>query len=315
MAGGCNCNGACTCAFLSSGSIQVTGVGSATNPFRAAMRASAEAGNRFSVLADGGFVGPQLIYLPNGAVLEPGEDGGLTLPPPCILDYNGDPIPADEDGCVQLPTSGAPPDFACGLDTVAETGALKVATTDTWPMLDLFGQPFGGTDLDAGGTICDGDGQVRTLPQGTAAYESMSNSNVLEAIQPIPDGGAYTSDPSDAVILFNPSPARSMVVSALLTATADVVVPPNSGTEVRLQARVNGGGWTTRRELRYPENQDPDAPSIRSLLPLHSMLTTTVGPEDSVVIELRLVATNSEAGDPGVVGQYSFGAVAVGVNR
>ncbi len=315
MAGGCNCNGACSCAFLSSGSVQVTGVGSITNPFRAAMLASAEARNRFVVLPDGGYVGPQVLYLPNGSVLEPNEDGSLSLPPPCVLDYNGDPIEPNEDGCIQLPTSGAPPDFACGLDTVPETGELKVATTDTWPMLDLFGQPFSGADTDAGGTICDGDGQVRTVPQGTAAYEAMANPNVLEDIVAIPNGGAYTSDPSDALIVYNPSPARPMAFFAALTCIADLVVPPLSGTDARLEARVNGGGWSTRRELRFPESQDPDAASIRSKLPLHATLTGTIGPEDSIVVELRFVATNSEVGDPGFVGQFSFGATGLGVSR
>lgn len=317
MAGGCNCNGACSCAFLSSGSVRVTGVGSATNPFRANMLASTDedlAANRFVVLTDGGYVAPQALILPNGTTLLPNDDGSLSLPPPCILDYNGVPIEPEENGCIQLPTAGPPPDFACGLDT-DEDGKLKVATTDTWPMLDLWGQPLDGDDTDGAGTICDSGGQVRSAPQGTAHDESMAQDLVLAGPTPVPDGGTWTSDVSNSVILNNPSPSRSMLVHVQAVAAVDAIAKPNSGTLVRLQSRLNGGAWGTRRELLWPEIFGDGEGDIRSKLPLHGTTRTVIGAGDSVVCELRVLVGNTEGGDPGIVLGITLGCTLTGWSR
>lgn len=296
MAGRCGCARGCNCCTVTTPSVAVSGSGSAGACFQPEVRYSADAGNRARAGSDGGVLADACLYGPNGEPLNPDGSGCFTLPAPCILDYNGDPI-APEGGCVQLPTAGPPPDFGCGLRT-DEEGRLIAATSGSWPLDDLTGAAFGGAYTDAQSIFCDPDGFLRGLPDHTAV--SVGASDTLLEPDLVPVSGTYTSPASPTMTIANPSPARRLTGVAFVVLIVDVINAVGSGAVVRVQSRVNGGAWTTVRELRWPENLSGSA-AIRSQNEATARVSATIAAGASWTLEVRGQVYKSGSGDDPIV--------------
>lgn len=297
MAGGCNCNQTCSCAMQSTDTVGIIGNGSLASPFRASAKISTDAGNLLGTGTDGALLVKTLLYKADGStLLAVAPDGSIVLPAPCILDYNGNPIAPDGDGCIQLPTSGAPPDFACGLATEEFTGKLKVATTGDWPLTSVAGGAFGGASTDGGAIFCDDEGELRGLPDSTSVKASYDeDSDIGDSLLPVPTN--FTTDATTTLSVINPSPARDMIVNRFVACTVEIVTPGLGAARVWLQENVNGGGWADAVSGRWPENQAADDPSIRFEGELSSAGAVQIGPGDSCDVQLRVRVQKVGAGD------------------
>lgn len=312
MAGRCECQRPCNCCVSTTPSVAVAGSGSAGQCFQPTVRYSADAGNRARAGSDGGVFADACLIGPDGEPLVVNEAGCHELPGPCILDYNGDPI-APVDGCVQLPTGGPPPDFGCGLRTNG-LGELELAASGTWPPTSLAGAALVGAMADVGGEVyCDPvTGQAYGLPDHTALTASLSEVVLAPTLLSVPV--SYTSPAMTAVVLTNPSPARRMVLWRAATMLVDLISPSNSGTMVRLQERVDGGGWTTVREVRWPErNSGSDA--IREQAAYPSNRTGLIVASASQTVELRVVVAKTGTGGDPVLVSIQTGVVILGVTE
>lgn len=298
MAGRCDCQRPCNCCTSPTDSIDVAGTGSGGLCWAPSVRYSLEAGNRARAGSDGAVFADTCVVLPDGNTADHNEDGCAIIPAPCILDYNNDPIVPDEGGCIQLPTNGAPPDFACGLKTAPITGELMVATSGTIPASDLTGAALGGASTDYGETICDESGEVRGLPDHTAITVGAGEEVLADGLLAVP--ATFTSPSGAAVSLTNPSPSRRMLVERAVYGTVDLITPPVGAARVWLQENVNGGGWADVRSLRWPEPQG-GTESIRFEGELSSFRTSTINPGDALTLELRVKISKVGAGaDPPV---------------
>lgn len=311
MAGRCGCQRSCTCCVQESDTITTPGSGSAGECWSPAVRISGDDGNRAEARADGIFAGLCAVG-PDGEPLGTTEEGCLEIPAPCILDYNSDPIEPDENGCIQLPTNGAPPDFGCGLETDGG-GALQVHTSGAWPLTSLLAAPFAGAYTGGSAIFCGPDGALRGAPQGTAVTAGAST--IVEPTALIPVAGIYTTAASPAVLLVNPSPARSMIAARFIVAIVDVVATPDADFVLRLQARIDGGGWGTARDVIAPAIQSGSA-SIRSRLELSTWNTTVLAAGAAHTVELRVQVekTGAGAGTPVLI-SATVGSRIVGVSQ
>lgn len=310
MAGRCGCQTTCACCVQETDTITTPGSGSAGQCFSPAVKISGDAGNRAEARADGIFAGLCAIA-PDGSEVETDEAGCLLLPPPCVLDQGGEPIEPDESGCVQLPAN-TPPAYGCGLDQLGD-GTLIVKTTAPWPLADLLGTPFAGAYTGGAPIFCGPDGSLRTVPQGTAI--TAGSSVTVEPVGLISVPASYTTAASPAVLMTNPSLARSMLAARYIVATVDVVATPDADFLVRLQARIDGGGWATARELLAPALQGGST-SIRTKLQAATWNTTTIPPGGAHTVELRVNVekTGGGSGNPVLISAV-VGSRIVGVSQ
>lgn len=293
MAGRCGCQRTCACCTVASETIAVTGSGSAGQCFQLAARLSPSATNRLTTDGDG-LLAQLCGQAPNGDQLALTPDGCLIIPPPVVLDYDGNPIPPNEDGEIPLPTGGLPPAYGCGLQS-DEDGVLSVRTSGSWPGSDLMGYPFEGDASQGSEIYCDPiTGELRGAPLGTAITGGLTGQLLAPTLLAVP--GTYNSPGSSALTLTNPSAARSMLVARFVQATVDAVIPPQGRCEIRLQERIDGGSWATVREV-VPAEPQGGSSSIRSVVQASSWRVDSIPPGDSLTLELRVQAQKTGLGD------------------
>lgn len=314
MAGRCGCQRTCSCCTVGTDTISVGGSGSAGACFRPEAKIAPVAGNVLVSDPDGlGLLVLLCAVDPSGdPVPTDPVTGCLLLPPPVILDYEGNPIAPGEDGSIQLPTGGLPPAYACGLETDGE-GVLSVKTSGTWPGDDLLGVGFEGDYTEGSEIYCGPDGALRGVPQGTAITAGAAEQVLAPTLESV--AGTFNSAAGAAVLLTNPSLARSMLALRVMTATVDVVVPPDGAIELRLQERVDGGGWTTVRSFG-PAEPDSGTANLRSKPTVTWARTSTVPPGGGHTLELRVQAEKTGLGgsDPILV-EIDVAARLMGVSQ
>lgn len=311
MAGRCGCQRACNCCTSSSDSIATTGSGGAGACFSSEVVYSADAGNRARAGTDGGVYADACLLGPDGVPIEPDENGCHQLPAACVLDYNGDPIVPDDDGCIQLPINGSPPEFGCGLNTDGD-GALQVALTGSWPLDSLLNVPFEGDYTEASELFCDPDGNVRAMPEHTC--DTVDTAETLVATTLLAISGTYSSPASSVLTFTNPSPARYMLAARFLSLSVDAVQPIDGGLYVRLQERIDGGSWTTVRELLWP-GLTTGTDDVRSMLVLHAWRVSSVDPAGTQQIEIRAQLVKTGGGDDPTLVEVVAGVRVLGVTR
>lgn len=294
MAGRCGCSKTCGCCTVGSDSISVSGIGSAGQCFRPEIKISTGEQNLATIFDDGLMV-RACGTLPDGTPAEISPEGCLVIPPPVVLDYDGNPIAPNGAGEIPLPTGGLPPAYACGLQT-DEDGILSVKTSGTWPGADLLGVPFEGDSSEGSEIYCDPvTGEIRGVPQGTAVTVGSSGGQVLApTLLAVP--GTWASPASAEITLTNPSLSRSMLVARFVSGTVDAVVAAQARVELRLQERVDGGAWGTVREISPAEPSGGTA-SSRSTLQASSWRVTQIPPGGSTTLELRWYAEKTGLGD------------------
>jgi hypothetical protein len=309
VAGRCECQRPCNCCTTGTSTVAVVGSGSGGNCFQPSVRFSSDDGNRARVGGDGGVYADLCAVTPSGDPVALNETGCLVLPAPCILDQGGDPLEPDEDGCLQLPAN-TPPAYGCGLDQDGE-GTLIVKTSGIWPPTALSGAAMVGAVSDGGAIMCDPlTGELRGLPDHTTVHVSASETLLAPTLEPVDP--LFITAASAAVVLTNPSPARRMLVARQLTMLVDLVNGANGGAIVSLQERVDGGGWTTVREVRYPEAITAD---VRSMLVFSSDASATLVANASQTVETRVRVDKTGAGTDPVLVSARVGVRLVGVTE
>lgn len=313
MAGRCGCTSGCTCCSTSSPSILVGGSGGAGQCFTSSVRYSTDPGNRARAGDDGGVYADTCLLTPAGVPLEPDGQDCLQIPAPVIRTYGSGPagavIAPNPDGSVTLPTSGAPPDYACGL-TLNEDDELAVATSGAWPPDDLSGNALAGLYTEGSEIACGPDGKIRGVPDHTSLTATSSATLLDTTLLLVP--GTYESPASTALVMENPSDARQMQVLQAVTAQVDIVNPNEGGAIAVLELRINGGAWSNAREIRWPEPLS-SGDSIRANLPLPSTRVTTIGAGDTFTIEARVRVTKTGSGTSPTLVRISVGTTLLGV--
>lgn len=309
MAGRCECQRPCNCCTTGTPTVAVIGSGSAGQCVQPSVRFSTDAGNRATTGSDGAVFAGLCATGSDGTPAEIDGDGCLLLPAPCVLDQGGNPIAPNEGGCIQLPAN-TPPAYGCGLDQ-EEDGTLIVATSGVWPPTALSGAAMVGAVSDGGLVMCDpATGELRGLPDHTTL--SVSDSDVLLAPTLVAVDPSYTTGASAAVVLTNPSPARRMLVTRQLTMVVDLVNGDDGGAVVSLQERIDGGGWATVREVRFPESSTV---GIRSMLPATATRDAVIVANASQTVETRVRVDKTGSGTDPVLVSVQVGIRLQGVTE
>jgi hypothetical protein len=229
----------------------------------------------------------------NGQAVAPTPEGCYTIPQaPCILDYAGVPIVPSE-GCIQLPTSGAPPSFDCGL-TTNPAGDLMVDTSGTWPLAPLTGPAFAGPAATAGQVFCEtATGALRTAPEHTTVVVAGAQTTLVNAGSVFLNAGDTYSTPTyGSTAITNPSPTRNMRVFIHVQCSMLNAAGPTGGLYANAQRDTGGGFATFGDSISWPYTGVGE-PLIFDEKAMNFIYTVSVTASASYSANFRLTLNNT----------------------
>lgn len=288
----------CLCAIEGETGILVDGNGSSTFPYQVSPQLSGLSDNALQIAADGLYV-PEVDVTDvacfedgDGNPLPPEESGCIRVPQYAgILDYAGAPIAPNADNYVQLPTSGAPPVYGCGLTTTPD-GTLIAGVSGTWPITPLSGPPLSGNDLTGGITYCDSNGQIRAAPQHTSLHVSGGTVTLYSGTQFINPNTTYNSPAYGSLTVTNPSPTRAMMTLTMIHASFYAAASPVGALEAHVERSVDGGGYNPVSHLIWWPFQGTPGPLITHEGEVTSFLVGSLAAGQTVSTNFRGVLAN-----------------------